>query len=208
MSQADAPEIYGPSSKPVAYFAELRSSPGRRASFGRVTDWMCETVVIDGGGRRSQPSIELTRRLKLPHIRRAMADLIPTPRAQRWDLAGVIRVLLAAEAAGRDHADLPTRQPRTTFPAGKTFGDWDGGHLLGPGLSHRRRLVGRGTRGVDRGCIRPDRPAHRRGGDRVIQVRVVADAVDELHAVADADGRCSTSTRPARRARGAPVASR
>jgi DNA replication protein DnaC len=70
-------------------------------------------------------AIALTRRLKLPHIRRALGDLIPTAKAQRWDPAEVVRVLLAEEAAGRDRANLHTRRKRAAFPAGKTFGDWD-----------------------------------------------------------------------------------
>ncbi|MFB9306689.1 ATP-binding protein, partial [Kibdelosporangium philippinense] len=67
----------------------------------------------------------LTKRLKLPYIRRSLTDLIPTAKAQRWDPAEVVRVLLAEEAAGRDTANLRTRRKRAAFPAGKTFGDWD-----------------------------------------------------------------------------------
>ena len=70
-------------------------------------------------------AITLTRRLKLPHIRRTLPDLVPTAKAQRWDPAEVVRVLLAEEAAGRDRANLATRRKRASFPAGKTFGDWD-----------------------------------------------------------------------------------
>jgi DNA replication protein DnaC len=81
--------------------------------------------VTGSAGDPLAEAIELTKRLKLPHIRRAMADLIPTAKAQRWDPAEVVRVLLAEEAAGRDQANLRTRRKRATFPAGKTFGDWD-----------------------------------------------------------------------------------
>ncbi|MGW2545295.1 IS21-like element helper ATPase IstB [Kitasatospora sp. NPDC001574] len=70
-------------------------------------------------------AIELTKRLKLPHIRRSLTDIIPTAKAQRWDPAEVVRVLLAEEAAGRDRANLHTRRKRAGFPSGKTFGDWD-----------------------------------------------------------------------------------
>jgi DNA replication protein DnaC len=77
------------------------------------------------GGDPLAEAVELTKRLKLPYIRRAMADLIPTAKAQRWDPAEVVRVLLAEEAAGRDQANLRTRRKRAAFPAGKTFGDWD-----------------------------------------------------------------------------------
>lgn len=68
---------------------------------------------------------ELTKRLKLPYLRRALTDLIPTAKAQRWEPAEVVRVLLAEEAAGRDAANLRTRRKRAGFPAGKTFHDWD-----------------------------------------------------------------------------------
>jgi DNA replication protein DnaC len=87
-----------------------------------------------GGSSRTVPgagpdpldeALALTRRLKLPHIRRVLADVVPTAKAQRWDPAEVVRVLLAEEAAGRDRANLHTRRKRAAFPTGKTFGDWD-----------------------------------------------------------------------------------
>jgi DNA replication protein DnaC len=70
-------------------------------------------------------ALALTRRLKLPHIRRVLADVVPTAKAQRWDPAEVVRVLLGEEAAGRDRANLHTRRKQAAFPTGKTFGDWD-----------------------------------------------------------------------------------
>lgn len=82
-------------------------------------------TVPGNNGDPLAEAIELTRRLKLPHIRRQLADVIPTAKAQRWDPAEVVRVLLAEEAAGRDRANLNTRRKRAGFPAGKTFGDWD-----------------------------------------------------------------------------------
>ena len=82
-------------------------------------------TVPGSGGDPLAEAIELTRRLKLPHIRRSLTDIIPTAKAQRWDPAEVVRVLLAEEAAGRDRANLHTRRKRAGFPTGKTFGDWD-----------------------------------------------------------------------------------
>ena len=70
-------------------------------------------------------AIELTKRLKLPHLRRHLLELVPTARAQRWDHAELVRVLLAEEVAGRDAANLRTRRARAGFPAGKTLHDWD-----------------------------------------------------------------------------------
>jgi DNA replication protein DnaC len=82
-------------------------------------------TIPGSGGDPLAEAIELTKRLKLPHIRRNLPDLIPTAKAQRWDPAEVVRVLLAEEAAGRDAANLRTRRKRAAFPAGKTFADWD-----------------------------------------------------------------------------------
>jgi hypothetical protein len=68
--------------------------------------------------------VELTRRLKLPHIRRHLLELVPTVHAQRGDHAALVRVLLAEEAAGRDATNLRTRRARAGFPTGKTLHDW------------------------------------------------------------------------------------
>jgi DNA replication protein DnaC len=68
---------------------------------------------------------ELTKRLRLPYLRKAMAEVVPTAKAQRWDPAEVVRILLAEEAAGRDAATLRSRRRRAAFPAGKTFDVWD-----------------------------------------------------------------------------------
>jgi hypothetical protein len=104
-------------------------------------------------------AIELTRRLKLPHIRRATADLVPTAKAQRWDPAEVIRVLLAEEAAGPTRRTYAADAKRAGFPAGKTSGDWD---ETASSIPRRTQdpLTGRTTSG------RPRRPPPRRGARR------------------------------------------
>ncbi|WP_103383254.1 IS21-like element helper ATPase IstB [Pseudonocardia dioxanivorans] len=81
--------------------------------------------VAGSAGDPLAEAVELTRRLKLPHIRRHLLELVPTARAQRWDHAELVRVLLAEEAAGRDATNLRTRRARAGFPAGKTLQDWD-----------------------------------------------------------------------------------
>lgn len=83
--------------------------------------------VTASSGDPLAEAVELTKRLKLPHIRRHLADLVPTARAQRWDPAELVRVLLAEEAAGREAANLRTRRARAGFPAGKTLADWNAG---------------------------------------------------------------------------------
>lgn len=83
------------------------------------------SAVAATSGTAFDEAIALTRRLKLPHIRRAMAEIIPTAKAQRWDPAEIVRALLAEEAAGRDAANLRTRRTRAAFPTGKTFHIWN-----------------------------------------------------------------------------------
>ena len=83
------------------------------------------SAVAATSGAAFDEAIAFTRRLKLPHIRRAMAEIIPTAKAQRWDPAEIVRALLAEEAAGRDAANLCTRRTRAAFPTGKTFHIWN-----------------------------------------------------------------------------------
>jgi DNA replication protein DnaC len=70
-------------------------------------------------------AVALTKRLRLPYLRKAAAEVIPAARAQRWDPAEIVRVLLAEEAAGRDAATIRSRRQRAGFPRGKTFDTWD-----------------------------------------------------------------------------------
>jgi DNA replication protein DnaC len=67
----------------------------------------------------------LLRRMRLPHVRRVAPEVLATAKAQRWDPAEVLRVLLAEEVAGRDRSPLATRRARAGFPTGKTFDAWD-----------------------------------------------------------------------------------
>ncbi|GLZ09620.1 transposase [Actinomadura sp. NBRC 104412] len=82
-------------------------------------------AVTAAAGDPLEEVIALTKRLKLPYLRKALAEVIPTAKAQRWDPAELLRVLLAEEAAGRDATNLRTRRKRAGFPAGKTFEVWD-----------------------------------------------------------------------------------
>jgi len=66
----------------------------------------------------------LCRRLRLKYVREQLTDVMLTARAQRWDPAEALRVLLAAEAEGRDHSMTELRRRRAHFPSGKTFGSW------------------------------------------------------------------------------------
>lgn len=67
----------------------------------------------------------LLRRLRLPHLRRAAAEVLATARAQRWEPAEVLRVLLQEELSGRERSALATRRAAASFPTGKTFALWE-----------------------------------------------------------------------------------
>jgi DNA replication protein DnaC len=66
----------------------------------------------------------LLRRMRLPYLRAAAPDVLATARAQRWDPAEVLRVLIAEEVIGRDAATRRMRRKTANFPAGKTFATW------------------------------------------------------------------------------------
>jgi DNA replication protein DnaC len=67
----------------------------------------------------------LLRRMRLPYLRAAAPEVLATAKAQRWDPAEVLRVLLTEEVAGRDRSSLATRRAAAGFPTGKTFDAWD-----------------------------------------------------------------------------------
>lgn len=66
----------------------------------------------------------LSKRLRLPYLRAAAPELLATAKAQRWDPAEALRMLLVEEAKGRDAATIRNRRKRAGFPSGKTFESW------------------------------------------------------------------------------------
>jgi DNA replication protein DnaC len=64
------------------------------------------------------------RGLRLPHARAIAADVLATARAQRWDPAEVLRLLIAEEVIGRDAATRRLRRHSANFPTGKTLASW------------------------------------------------------------------------------------
>lgn len=72
-----------------------------------------------------QQADALAKRLRMPYLRRAAADVIPTARSQRWDPAETLRVLLTEEVTGRETSATHNRRRKAGFPAGKTFDSWD-----------------------------------------------------------------------------------
>jgi DNA replication protein DnaC len=66
----------------------------------------------------------LLRRMRLPYLRKAAPDVLATARAQRWDPAEMLRVLLAEEVTGRNGATRRMRRKTANFPSGKTLASW------------------------------------------------------------------------------------
>ncbi|WP_349307454.1 ATP-binding protein [Rhodococcus sp. IEGM 1307] len=64
---------------------------------------------------------KICTRMRLPYLRKAAPDVLATARAQRWDPAEVVRVLLQEEVVGRDAATRRMRRKNAKFPTGKTF---------------------------------------------------------------------------------------
>jgi len=52
----------------------------------------------------------LMRRMRLPYLRKAAPSVLATARAQRWDPAEVVRILLEEEIRGRDEAGRRIRR--------------------------------------------------------------------------------------------------
>jgi DNA replication protein DnaC len=57
-------------------------------------------------------------------MRKTAPDVLATARAQRWDPAEVLRVLISEEVVGRDAATRRLRRSTANFPTGKTLGSW------------------------------------------------------------------------------------
>ncbi len=68
--------------------------------------------------------VALCRRLRLKYVREQLEEVVLTARAQRWDPAEMLRVLLGAEAEGRDRSGIEVKRRKARFPAGKTFDTW------------------------------------------------------------------------------------
>lgn len=87
------------------------------------------------------------KRMRLPYVRAAAPEVLATAKAQRWDPAEVLRVLLTEEIRGRDAATQRARRRAANFPTGKTFSSWreDDSSILVPTQAALRTLewVGR-----------------------------------------------------------------
>ena len=68
--------------------------------------------------------LAVLKRMRLPYLRSAAPEVLATARAQRWDPAEVLRVLITEEIRGRDDATRRMRRKAAGLPAGKTFESW------------------------------------------------------------------------------------
>ncbi len=61
------------------------------------------------------------RRMRMSYLRAAAPDVLATAKAQRWDPAEVLRVLISEEIRGRDEATRRARRKIAGLPAGEAF---------------------------------------------------------------------------------------
>lgn len=68
---------------------------------------------------------EMTKRLRLPHMRRNFIDLCTTAKSQRWDPIELLRVLLETEINGRNASTLLMRRAAANLPGNRTLDGFD-----------------------------------------------------------------------------------
>lgn len=79
----------------------------------------------------------LCRRLRLKYVREQMEEAVLTARAQRWDHAELLRLLLLAEVERRNRSTIESKRRRARFPAGKTFDTWEESRSSIPAATQR-----------------------------------------------------------------------
>ena len=89
--------------------------------------------------------VELCRRLRLKYVREQMPEA--TAKAQRWEPAEALRVLLIAEVEGRNRSTIEEHRRRDRFPAGKTFDIWDGARSSIPAAPSKAFAPSNGSAG-------------------------------------------------------------
>lgn len=72
----------------------------------------------------SEDLTAVLKRMRLPYLRAAAPEVLATAKAQRWDPAEVLRVLLDEEVRGRDRATRTMRRKAAGLPSGKSFDSW------------------------------------------------------------------------------------
>jgi DNA replication protein DnaC len=72
---------------------------------------------------------------------------VAVARAQRWDPAEVVRVLLSEEAIGRDAAARRIRRKAAGFPTGKTLASWRAEESSIPEATQNERAADAGVGG-------------------------------------------------------------
>jgi DNA replication protein DnaC len=99
-----------------------RTTTGRRTP--TTTPTSAPAVTNGAAPPLPEDLLAVLKRMRLPYLRAIAPDVLATARAQRWDPAEVLRVLITEEIRGRDDATRRMRRRAAGLPAGKTFDSW------------------------------------------------------------------------------------
>src|SRR4051812_21056142 len=87
----------------------------------RTTATTAPAVKQGGAPELPEELLVALKRMRLPYLRSIAPEVLATARAQRWDPAEVVRVLLEEEIRGRDEATRRMRRKAAGLPAGENF---------------------------------------------------------------------------------------
>jgi DNA replication protein DnaC len=104
-----------PAASPTAISSRSSTTCGSWAS-DRANGWS-QTMTLDVA--------RLLHRLRLRYFREAAPAVLVRAADEGWDYAQVLKVLLAEEAAGRDHSTHELHRKAARLPSGKTFDAWN-----------------------------------------------------------------------------------
>jgi len=114
----------------TATTTRTRRSVGNRSAATDLTDTTPPSPALGSTPGAPTPPplgddlLAVLTRMRLPYLRKAAPEVLAVARAQRWDPAEVLRVLIAEEITGRDAATRRMRRKNAGLPAGKTFESW------------------------------------------------------------------------------------
>ena len=99
--------------------AKKRCSDGHPHHRHRDSDDASDDASDGAAPALPEELLAVLKRMRLPYLRNAAPEVLATARAQRWDPAEVLRVLIAEEIRGRDEATRRMRRKTAGLRPGR-----------------------------------------------------------------------------------------